>query len=387
MRTSNQNDANGISKLALLASAAAAAALVVSQTRVLERQYDGPSARRRRPPAMTEARHPAVMALLATTSDAPSGSGDEEFDAEYLAIVDAITHDGQVDDYDFDADYLTIVESIVRDGPLEEEPDTPEVQPLTGPALRSRLGITVEEMWWLPTPRLQYIFAALIYIAASVAVGSDPVSLALEGVLALTAIDSTNDFVLLGWLFCGLIILVPLSAIVSRPLRLATGGRLNLPGPLSQDSIDFADWGVRFLATSAFIAGAVLYTPHALGWALNTDYPVAAVSSSSMSPGLDEDDLVLIDGVANIDQLQVGDIIAFRHGQGIAVRRITGFTEGAAIARADASPRQDIVVPFEDIAGRVLTVAGAQVKLPLLGSISLLGERTVEPFEAVRALP
>lgn len=98
-----------------------------------------------------------------------------------------------------------------------------------------------------------------------------------------------------------------------------------------------------------------------------------------MSPGLEEGELVFIDGVGSLEDLRVGDIVAFTHEQGVAVRRISGFSGGSVIARADASPDAELVIPFENITGRVLTLAGSQVKLPLLGSISLLGERTVEP--------
>ncbi len=62
------------------------------------------------------------------------------------------------------------------------------------------------------------------------------------------------------------------------------------------------------------------------------------------------------------------------------MRRVAGFTgDGDVIASADALPEADMVVSIEDVAGRTLRVAGTQIKLPLLGNISLLGERTVEP--------
>jgi hypothetical protein len=106
-----------------------------------------------------------------------------------------------------------------------------------------------------------------------------------------------------------------------------------------------------------------------------------------MSPSLQEGELVLIDGVDSMDDLRLGDIIAFSHDGGIAVRRITGFGDGEVMARADAGPDEDFVIPFSRVAGRVLTLAGAQVKLPLLGNISLLGERTVDPETTFSGLP
>jgi hypothetical protein len=300
----------------------------------------------------------APVAVIEAPSTPPVFHG-EEFDAEYLAIVEAIAHDGYVED--------------------EAEEETPT------PVARARTS--VEDMWWLPAPRMRYILAALLYVAIAAAVGSDPVTLAADGAAALLSMDSTADLVLFGWILCGVIVALPIGALAARLLSALTRGKLHRPGFISHDAVESAGWGLRLLATSAFIAGAVLYAPHALGWALNTDYPVAAVSSSSMSPALHEGELVLIDGVASIDDLSVGDIVAFRHNRGIAVRRITGFEDGAILAQADAAPEEDMVVPFDDVAGRVLKLGGAQVKLPLLGNISLLGERTVDPAVNSTRLP
>jgi hypothetical protein len=56
-----------------------------------------------------------------------------------------------------------------------------------------------------------------------------------------------------------------------------------------------------------------------------------------------------------------------------------GFIDGGVLAQADSAPGDALIIPFDDIAGRVLTLAGEQVKLPLLGNIAHLGTRTVEP--------
>jgi hypothetical protein len=283
----------------------------------------------------------------------------DDFDAEYLALVEAIARDGRLDDDDFEA---------------EEE---------TAPVAKPRDA--VEDMWWLPAPRLKYILAAMIYVFAAAVAGSDSMTLAAEAAGALAAVNTTADVILLGWVLCGLIVVVPLGAMAARLLSLASRGRLRRPGFLSPDTVDSAGWGLRLLATSAFIAGAVLYTPHALSWALDTDHPVAAVSSSSMSPALHEGELVFIQGVDSAGELHVGDIIAFEFDGGIAVRRIAGFANDAIITSADARPGEEILIGLEDVAGKALRLAGSELKLPLLGNISLLGERTVEPRALNRA--
>ena len=329
---------------------------------------------------------PTAVALLAppapSTPAIPPETpvlSEDDFDADYLALVEAITHDGSLEEDDEEAE----VEVQVEAKPVAEAETV--IQPVLLPTPVA--AAEVEEVWWLPAPSLRYILAALVYVAASAAVGSDPVSLALDGLRALTAVNSTADLIVVGWILCGLIFLIPLGTLALRFVALATNGKLHRPGFLSRDTAESAGWSLRLLATSAFIAGAVLYSPDALGWALNTDHPVASVASSSMAPALDEGELVLIDGVASVDDLNIGDIVAFTHDQGIAVRRVTGFNQDGIVTHADTDPDTDYVIQFEDIAGRVLKLAGTQVKLPLLGNISLLGERTVDPLAASSQLP
>ena len=442
IRTSNENEATSFSKLALLVSGAATAAFLISQTRILQRlaepapimpilpptgphhrspddpsedepfsdlppqrpapevsdkadardeaaddssspppsgsgrvrtraarpardrrHYGLPVRHRRGSPRSAPAGAPALDEIAAAMSAEPGASvrvfDGDEFDPEYLALVEAIARDGRLDDDDF-----------------ETEEETPPV---------ARPRDAVEDMWWLPAPKLKYILAAMIYVFAAAIAGSDSVTLAAEAAGALAAVDTTADVILLGWVLCGLVVVVPLGAVAARLLSLASRGKLRRPGFLSADTVDSTGWGLRLLATSAFIAGAVLYTPHALSWALDTDHPVAAVSSSSMSPALHEGELVLIQGVDSAGDLQVGDIIAFDYDGGIAVRRIAGFANDSIITRADALPDEEILVGLEDVAGKALRLAGSELKLPLLGNISLLGERTVEPRALNRA--
>jgi len=449
MPTSNKNDAQSFSKLALIASAAATAAYVITQTRLLQRlaepapstrvvsppqpvtsrtddatdhnepvghytagvsQTELPEARiadhpndssrsngaaalapppaspsgrvrfraarparerlhyglpvrhsRPRPVTVAEVpvREPAPVAVMETPVSSPPAFDGEEFNAEYLALVEAIACDGRDDEDEAEAE-VEIERQLVA-------------------AASTHPTTAVAEMSWLPAPRLAYVLAALAYVGIAAAVGSDPVTLAADGVHALTTVSSTADLLLLGWVLCGAVVLIPLGVIVARLALLVTRGRLHLPAIISQDTAESAGWSLRLLAAAAFVAGAILYSPDALRWALNTDYPIAAVSSSSMAPTLDKGELVLIDGVTDIDELNIGDIIAFTHEQGIAVRRVVGFSSAGVLAQADAAPNDDLVIPFEDIAGRVLTLAGEQVKLPLLGNIAHLGTRTVEP--------
>jgi hypothetical protein len=447
MPTSNKNDAPSISKLALLASAAATAAFVVSQSRLMQKLTEPlqtPPAPPREPPRPVE--EIVLEAPLAELpSDTPpageaavtefsgnghnghiessplvssSGSrirvrttlparerlhyglpvrshsqrakssraaGRRSAEAASVAIVEPplpATVTPEFDNEEWDAEYVAICEAIAHDGRLDEPELDPEPEPAIAVADTSAATATrdaIEDMWWLPAPRLRYILAALAYVAASAIVGSDPITLAADGFGALATVNSATDFVLLGWIFCGLVFFLPFEAIAGRALSFVTRGEVQETGRVLRST----GWTIRLLATSAFIAGAVLYSPHALRWALDTDYPVAAVSTSSMAPSLHEGELVLIDGVDKISDIQIDDIIAFQHGEGIAVLRVTGFENDAILAQADAGTGESFSVPFKAVTGRVLTLAGAQVKLPLLGNISLLGKRTVEPTASV----
>jgi hypothetical protein len=442
IRTSNENDATSFSKLALLVSGAATAAFLISQTRLLQRLAEPAPIMPILPPTGPHDRFPEdppedePLSDLPARSQAPGflGRDDVRHEAEDDSGSPPPSSGGRVrtraarpardrrhyglpvrhrrgsprsastgapaldeiaaamsaepgasirvfDGDDFDAEYLALVEAIARDGRLDD--DDFEAEEETAPVAKPRDA--VEDMWWLPAPRLKYILAAMIYVFAAAVAGSDSMTLAAEAAGALAAVNTTADVILLGWVLCGLIVVVPLGAMAARLLSLASRGRLRRPGFLSPDTVDSAGWGLRLLATSAFIAGAVLYTPHALSWALDTDHPVAAVSSSSMSPALHEGELVFIQGVDSAGELHVGDIIAFEFDGGIAVRRIAGFANDAIITSADARPGEEILIGLEDVAGKALRLAGSELKLPLLGNISLLGERTVEPRALNRA--
>jgi len=444
MRTSNENEARSFSKLALLASAAATAALVIGQRRLMQSRAEAvltpprlspPNAAvaqtgdvRQDEPAsevgsgVSQAEDPATGVVTDhvdedSTPPPPAAAGRVRFrtsrpardrlqyglpvhhrrlgrnapSTQQLAAqastapLTPLTPSIPVfDGDDFDPEYLAIVAAIASDVSFDDDDDGEDALVAAPP---HKTPDTIADMWWLPAPRLQYIFAALVFVAVAAAIGSDPATLAAEGFRALTTVNTTADLILLGWVLCGLIVVVPLGAIAVRLGSLATGGRLRLPRLIAHDTADSAGWGLRLLATSAFIAGAVLYTPHALSWALDTDYPVAAMASSSMSPALHEGELVFIQGVGSPAELNVGDIIAFRIDGGIAVRRVAGFVNDAIITSADSRPDEELLVALEDIAGKTLRLAGSEFKLPFLGNIALLGERTVEPHSSLTGLP
>lgn len=120
------------------------------------------------------------------------------------------------------------------------------------------------------------------------------------------------------------------------------------------------------------IAAAILLGPRILSWALDSPYPLATITSGSMWPTLKEGDIVLIQGVDSIDDLKVGDIIAFRHKDGMAIHRIIKIEDAKVTTRGDANSKPDEPITFEDVIGRALEVRGWLVKVPYLGYLARL---------------
>jgi signal peptidase I len=120
------------------------------------------------------------------------------------------------------------------------------------------------------------------------------------------------------------------------------------------------------------IVGAVALGPTVLGAALGSEYPMATISSGSMWPALKEGDVVLLKGVDSIDDVKVGDIVAFRHKEGFAIHRIVSIEGEQIITKGDANTREDEPIEVEAVIGKVPTIAGTTARIPYLGNISFL---------------
>lgn len=129
-----------------------------------------------------------------------------------------------------------------------------------------------------------------------------------------------------------------------------------------------AGWAIYL----AIIIGAILFGPSALGWALNSDYPLATISSNSMWPALKEGDIVLLRGVDSPEDLDIGDIVAFRHGEGLAIHRVVEIDGFEITTRGDANTRLDDPIAFENVIGKVQTVGGYLARIPYLGHLSFI---------------
>lgn len=125
-----------------------------------------------------------------------------------------------------------------------------------------------------------------------------------------------------------------------------------------------------------FIGGTVYLAPRLLVRVLNTDHPMAAVTSQSMYPDLKRGDLVFIQGVDKPDDLQVGDIIAFEDGDGFGIHRIVYIDGTTIVTKGDANLSADDPINFDQVIGRTLTIRGRLAKFPYLGNLPLLFKQT-----------
>ena len=120
------------------------------------------------------------------------------------------------------------------------------------------------------------------------------------------------------------------------------------------------------------IIGAIWLGPRVLALVLDTQHPLATVSSGSMWPEIKEGDVVLLEGVDGIDGLHVGDVIAFRHDGGLAIHRIVRIDGEQLTTRGDANTREDNPISFDDVIGRAVEVQGRLVRVPYLGYLAKL---------------
>lgn len=120
------------------------------------------------------------------------------------------------------------------------------------------------------------------------------------------------------------------------------------------------------------ITGSILVgLPRGLSRALNTDFPMAAITSGSMWPALKVGSLVFIEGISGRDA-KVGDIIVFRNSSGtFTVHRVVKLAKNTLTTKGDANFREDEPVRYEDVIGRTVVVRGEPLAIPYVGSITV----------------
>ena len=129
------------------------------------------------------------------------------------------------------------------------------------------------------------------------------------------------------------------------------------------------------LAVYLLIVGGLIFgLPRLLTWALRTPYPMAAITSGSMWPVLNEGDLVFIQGERPLAELKTGDIIVWRgsDGRGFTIHRIVKLSGSQITTKGDANFNDDSPMEYDQVIGRALTWRDKPVHIPYLGSITVL---------------
>lgn len=146
-----------------------------------------------------------------------------------------------------------------------------------------------------------------------------------------------------------------------------------------------AAWALRLSRRAAtlglyvvFVVTSVYLIPKLLARVLDNEHPLAAITSQSMYPTLKRGDLVLMEGVDDVTDLKVDDIVAYEHEDGFAIHRIVRIEGETITTKGDANPEEDAPITFDKVIGRTLTVGGRVVKIPYLGNIPLLFGGTSE---------
>ena len=118
------------------------------------------------------------------------------------------------------------------------------------------------------------------------------------------------------------------------------------------------------------IAGLIWLAPKALSFALETPYPMAAISSNSMWPVLKQGDIIFIKNISPED-IKVDDIIVWQQKEkGFVIHRVIKIKEETIITRGDANTAEDPPIVFEKIVGKMLEFREKPVKIPYLGKIT-----------------
>jgi len=122
----------------------------------------------------------------------------------------------------------------------------------------------------------------------------------------------------------------------------------------------------------AILVGLVYGIPKGLAYFLETDYPMASITSGSMWPALKQGDLILIKGVSSKEEIQIGDIIVYRNPKGFTIHRVIKLNENTLITKGDANNVEDAPVKYEEVVGKTVTLNNKPFRIPFIGKIGLL---------------
>lgn len=128
---------------------------------------------------------------------------------------------------------------------------------------------------------------------------------------------------------------------------------------------------VKLILYVAFVAAAIYFLPKVLAKSLHTNYPLATITSGSMWPALNVNDLILMKGIS-ADQAQVGQVIVFKNvEQGFTIHRLIRIQDdGKLVTKGDANDIEDPSITGSDVIGRIVYIGHSPLHIPYLGIIA-----------------
>ena len=121
----------------------------------------------------------------------------------------------------------------------------------------------------------------------------------------------------------------------------------------------------------AILIGLIYGIPKGLAYFLETEYPMASITSGSMWPSLKRGDLILIKGINGKEEIEVGDIIVYKNPKGFTIHRVMEMNEDTFVTKGDANNVNDSPVRYEEIIGKLLTINNKPLRIPFLGMINI----------------
>lgn len=133
---------------------------------------------------------------------------------------------------------------------------------------------------------------------------------------------------------------------------------------------------IEWLLYIIFVVLIIWGTPKVLAKVLDTPYPIASITSSSMWPVLKSGDMVFIKGVKDKNDINVGDIVVYNNpstgsGQGgFTIHRVVKLDQETFITKGDANNVNDQPVKYDELIGKTVNVSGKPLHIPYLGKLS-----------------
>src|SRR4030042_4859664 len=125
----------------------------------------------------------------------------------------------------------------------------------------------------------------------------------------------------------------------------------------------------------AVLAALVWGTPKALSYILETEYPMASITSGSMWPVLKVGDMVLIKGVESKNDVSIGDIVVYKNPLGFTIHRVIEKNEKTIVTKGNDNNISAAPVPYDEVIGKTVNFNSGPIRIPYLGNISIMLNR------------